>query len=282
MNGYPSLLIAVQSGQPDYPALEYGLSLARLFRTPVAVLGVTKTGLSPRLERQIAAACETLNAEGISNETVWAQGSFERALLRCLEERPGALTVFSDQRKPAWGRYVRVGRFRRLMAAVSSPLLRVQRSCPPPRRILVCSGGLGYTIALEKLSIHIAAAASAQITLFHVVEPVMYEYPLSRAVRDRWSELLETNTPQARHLQNALRAAQKARVEASVLVRHGLLIHEIFDEIRTGKYDLVAVGSAYSSRTLSHLARPDVAALVAAHFDCPVLTARGRLSDTYD
>lgn len=282
MNGLPPLLIAVQSGQPDYPALEYGLGLAGLFRTPVTILGVTKTGSAPNLERQIAATCEALNADGISGDVVWAQGSFERALLRLLERRPGALTLFSDLHKPVWGRYVRIGRFRRLMAAVSSPLLRVQQPCLPPRRILVCSGGLGYTIALEKLSIQIAAAASAQITLFHVVEPVTYEYPLSREVRDHWAELLKTDTPQARHLQTALQAAQKAGVEARVLVRHGLLIHEIFDEIRTGDYDLVAVGSAYSSRTLSHLTRPDVAALVAAHFDCPVLTTRGKLSDTYD
>lgn len=281
MNNYPPILIALQSGQPNYPALEYGLSLAGLFRTPVTLLGVTKTGVAPRLEGRITSACEALKADGISSEVVWDQGSFERALLRCLEKRPGALTLFSDLRKPAWGRYVKVGRFRRLMAAVSSPLLRVQRPCLPPRRILVCSGGLGYTIPLEKLSIQIAAAASAQITLFHVVEPVTLEYSLAREVREHWQDLLKTDTPQARHLQSALQAAQKANVEARVLVRHGLLIHEIFDEIRTGDYDLVAVGSAYSSRTLSRLARPDVAALVAAHFDCPVLTARGQLSNSY-
>lgn len=88
--------------------------------------------------------------------------------------------------------------------------------------------------------------------------------------------------PQSRHLQSALLAAQKANVEARVLVRHGPLIHELFDEIRTGGYDLVAVGSAYSSHTLRHLTRPDVAALVGATFDCPVLTARGKITDTYE
>jgi nucleotide-binding universal stress UspA family protein len=281
MNDYPSLLIALQSGQPSHPALEYGVSLAGLFRSPVTVLGVTKTGAAPRLEARINAAREELADSGISCEIVWDQGSFERALLRCLADHPDRLTLFSDLHKPIWGRYVLVGRFRRLMAAVSSPLLRVQRPCLPPRRILVCSGGLAYTIPLEKLCVQIAAAASAQVTIFHVVEPVTLDYPLSREVRAHWAELLKTDTPQARHLQSALRAAQNANVEARVLVRHGPLIHELFDEIRTGEYDLVAVGSAYSSRTLRHLTRPDVAALVAANFDCPVLTARGKISDTY-
>ncbi len=281
MNAYPPLLIALESGQPSYPALEYGLGLAGLFRSPVAILGVTKTGPAPCLEAQIAAAREDLEAGGIACEVVWDQGSFERALLRCLAKRPGALTLFSDLRKPVWGRYVRIGRFRRLMASISSPLLRVQRPCLPPRHILVCSGGLAYTIPLEKLSIQIAVAASARITIFHVVEPVTFEYPLAREVRDHWQELLKTDTPQARHLQSALRAAQQANVEARVLVRHGPLIHELFAEIRSGDYDLVAVGSTYSSHALSHLARPDVAALVTASFDCPVLTARGKISDTY-
>lgn len=281
MNTYPPLLIALQSGQTSYPALDYGVSLAGLFRTPVTLLGVTKTGTAPRLAAQIHAARDELAESGIPYEIVWDQGAFERALLRCLAERPGSLTLFSDPHKPVWGRYVLVGQFRRLMASVSSPLLRVQRACLPPRNIIVCSGGLAYTIPLEKLAFQIASAASARITIFHVVEPVTLDYPLSRNVRDHWAELLKTETPQARHLQSALQAAQKANVEARVLVRHGPLIHELFDEIRSGDYDLVAVGSAYSSRTLRHLTRPDVAALVAANFDCPVLTARGKLSDTY-
>lgn len=281
MSDYPQLLIALESGQPAYPALEYGLGLAELFRSPVTLLGVSKTGSAPRLEALVESAREQLEADGIGVQVVWDKGSFEVALLRLLEERPAALTLFSDLHKPVWGRFVRVGRFRRLMAAVPTPLLRIQTPCLPPRHILVCSGGLAYTIPLEKLSMHVAAAASARITFFHVVEPVTLEYPLAREVRDHWEELLKTDTPQSRHLQSALQAAHKAEIEARVLVRHGPLIHELFAEIRDGGYDLVAVGSAYSSRTLRHLTRPDVAALVAASFDCPVLTARGRISDSY-
>jgi len=58
-------------------------------------------------------------------------------------------------------------------------------------------------------------------------------------------------------------------------VRHGLILHEILDEIRHGGYDLVGMGSMYSSTSLSRLFRPDVTALVSAEVDCPLLTQRG-------
>ncbi len=281
MSTPPQLLIALQSGEPAYPALEYGISLAGLFRSPVTLLGVSKTGTAPRLEALIASARQQLEAEDIDVQIVQSTGSFEKALLGCLEDRPAALSLFSDLHRPVWGRFVRVGRFRRLMEVVPSPMMRIQTPCLPPRSILVCSGGLAYSIPLERLSIQVAAAASARITFFHVVEPVTLEYPLAREVRDHWGELLKTDTPQSRHLQRALQEAQAANVEARVLVRHGPLIHELFAEIREGGYDLVAVGSTYSSHSLRHLTRPNVAVLVAASFDCPVLTARGRLSDSY-
>ncbi len=281
MNTPPELILTLQAGQPGYPALDYGVNLAGIFRSAVTILGVTKVGNPNRMEEQVSSARESLLAAGIPVEVIWEQGSFEQALLRCLSSHPGALTLFSDIHKPVWGRYIRIGRFRRLMALIGSPLLRIHRPCSPPLHLLVCSGGLSYTIPLEKLTIQLARANAAKITFFHVVEPVTRDYPLAREVLNRWETLLKTQTPQAIHLQNALAAAGQASVEARVLVRHGPLIHELFDEIHTGGYDLVAVGSAYSSQNLRHLTRPDVASLVATSFDCPVLTARGKISDSY-
>lgn len=282
MNTLPELILTLQAGQPGYPALDYGISLASIIRSPVTILGILKAGSPNRMEEQVAAARDSLVMEGVSVEVIWEQGSFEQALLRCLSAHPGALTLFSDIHKPIWGRYIRVGRFRRLMALTGSPLLRIHRPCSPPRRLLVCSGGLPYTIPLEKLTVQLAQANTAQITFFHVVEPVTRDYPLAREVLNHWETLLKTRTPQAMHLQSALTAAGQAGVEARVLVRHGPLIHELFDEIHTGGYDLIAVGSAYSSQNLRALTRPDVASLVAATFDCPVLTARGKISDYYE
>jgi len=281
MNAYPELIISLEAGQPGYPGLDYGVALAGIFNSPVTILGVLKADGPNRMQGQVTAACEQLEAKGLPVQVVWEQGSYEKALLHCLSEHPDALTLFSDIHKPIWGRYIRVGRFRRLMALIDSPLLRIHRLCSMPKKLLVCSGGLSYAIRVEKLAIQLARASAAQITFFHVVEPVTRDYPLARDVLNHWETLLKTNTPQARHLQCALDAARQAGLEARVLVRHGPLIHELFQEIHTGEYDLVAVGSAYSSQSLQHLTRPDVAPLIASAFDCPVLTARGKVGDSY-
>ncbi|MEW6566753.1 MAG: hypothetical protein AB1449_01015, partial [Chloroflexota bacterium] len=44
--------------------------------------------------------------------------------------------------------------------------------------------------------------------------------------------------------------------------------------LRAGEYDLVGLGSPYSSHTLRHLFMPNVTAEVAEAAHCPVLSAR--------
>jgi nucleotide-binding universal stress UspA family protein len=267
MNTLEELIIALQAGVPG--------------QLRVTLLGVSELSRSRRLEEQMTAAREALEADGLSAQINWQTGSVDEALLNFLPAYPEALTLFSGIHRRISGRYIRLWNFRRLLALIDSPLMRVRSSCSLPKNALVCSGGLPYSIRLEKLAIRLAQANSAKITFFHVVEPVTHDYPLAREVLNHWETLLNSNTPQALHFQGALDAAAQAGVEARIVVRHGALIHELFEEIRSGSYDLVAVGSSYSSQNLRHLTRPDVAPLVASSFDCPVLTARGKINDTY-
>ena len=161
-------------------------------------------------------------------------------------------------------------------------MVRVRRNvCWPPDRILVCSGGLPYSIRVEKLAIRIAKAAGGELTILHVVEPVTLDYSLAQEVHTHWSTLLKTDTPQARHLQQVLQLAIESGVQARVLVHHGPIVEEIRKEMAANDYSLVAMGSVYSSHSLHSLYRPDVTALISASVDCPLLTARGGLTDTF-
>lgn len=275
MNDLPPLLIGLQSNHPSFPALEYGENLAKLLRTPVRLLCVRQRGSSALLEEQAQRSALGLKEMGVPAEIRWAEGDLVKAVLEEMHRMPDAMLVISDKYRPIWRRWVRFGRFRRLQAALSSPILRVRDACWPLQKILVCSGGLPYTIPVERLATRLARSAGARLTFLHVVEPVMLDYPLAREIHSHWENLLQTNTPQARHLKQALDYAERLEVEARVVVRHGLILHEILDEIRSGGYDMVGMGSTYSSTSLSRLFRPDVAALVSAAVDCPILTQRG-------
>jgi nucleotide-binding universal stress UspA family protein len=275
MKDLPPLLIALQSDHPSFPALEYGENLAKLLRTPVRLLCVRQRGSSSLLEEQAQRSALALKEVDVAVEIRWAEGDLVKAVLREMNQMPEAMLVISDKYRPIWRRWVRFGRFRRLQASLSSPILRVRDACWPLHNIIVCSGGLPYTKPVERLATRMAKTAGARLTFLHVVEPVMLDYPLAKEIHSHWEHLLQTDTPQARHLKQALDFAEQNGVEARVVVRHGLILHEILDEIRSGGYDLVGMGSTYSSTSLSRLFRPDVTALVSAAVDCPLLTQRG-------
>ncbi len=282
MNTYREIVICLQSGLQEYPELDYGVKLAGLLGASVKFICVQQRGPTAKLKQAVEAGAEELKAKGLSSEVEWAPGSLVEAMERAVLGHPQALALFSDRFGSTWQRLLRTIRFRHLMAEVSGPLLRVRDTCWPLKEILVCSGGFAYTIRLEKLAIHLAQAAGAKLTILHVVEPVTLDYSLAREVHDHWANLIETDTPQAQHLQKVLTAAKAAGVEAHVQIRHGQVVDEIVSEVQTGNYDMVGLGSVYSSHSLRGLYRPDVTALVSAAISCPILTMRGQLSDTFD
>jgi nucleotide-binding universal stress UspA family protein len=51
-------------------------------------------------------------------------------------------------------------------------------------------------------------------------------------------------------------------------------VEEVLKEIKQGDYDLVCMGSPYSSHSLLHLYTPNVTAEVAETAHIPILTAR--------
>jgi nucleotide-binding universal stress UspA family protein len=282
MSTLPEIVLCLQSGLPEYPDVEYGVNIALLLQAPVKFLCMRGKLPTTSLEQAVARGTERLLSAGLSFVVEWAKGSVPEAIEIAVRDHPLALAMFSDRNRPVWRRMLRLGRFRHLMADVSSPLLRVRDTCWPLKEIMVCSGGLAYTIRLEKLAIRLAKASGARLTLLHIVEPVTLDYSLAREMHEHWPELIETHTPQARHFIKSIATAKAAGVEARLLVRHGQVVQEITQEARSGDYDLIGLGSAYSSRSLRGLYRPDVTALVSAAVDCPILTMRGTANDTFE
>lgn len=282
MNAYQEVVICLQAGMPEYPEVDYGVRLAGLLGASAKFFCIHERGSAARLKDAVGAGTDAVKAMGLEADVEWDRGPLVEAIERVVVGHPQAMVLFSDRFGSTWQRLLRTIRFRHIMAEVSGPLIRLRDTCWPIKHMLVCSGGFAYTIRLEKLAIHLAQAAGAKLTILHVVEPVTLDYSLAREVHDKWTRLMETNTPQAQHLQRVLEAAEVAGVEAEVKVRHGQVVDEISDEIEHGNYDLVGLGSVYSSHSLRGLYRPDVTALISAAVPCPILTMRGKSTDTFD
>ena len=112
---------------------------------------------------------------------------------------------------------------------------------------------------------------NASVTLLHVVEPISYQYPIAKAIQDHREDILDTTTPQGQNLRQALRIAKDMEVETNFKVRFGDIVHEIIVEVQTQSYDLIVMGSPYSTSNLRHLFLPNVTAEIAESVSCPVL-----------
>ncbi len=271
-------LLLCTNGHPDTrPALEYGAWLAgagrALFREVVLLGTVEKPARRPEVETLLAETERRLAEASVPYERRVLTGRPEKVIPPLVRE--GMLTVVG----PMTPRLAWAHAFSRLLAAVETPVLHVTGAHLRLGRMLLCTGGLRYAEGVVRTGGHLARAFGATVTLLHVVEPVTLEYPVANQVKNHWSHLLETDTPQARRLREALETLKEIGVETEVRVRHGPVVHEILHEIREGEYDLVGVGSPYSARSLRRLYRPNVAVEVAEAAGRPVLIARAPTGD---
>ncbi|HJQ14313.1 MAG TPA: universal stress protein, partial [Anaerolineales bacterium] len=136
--------------------------------------------------------------------------------------------------------------------------------------------GLGYEAAAENLALQVASANQADVTILHVIPPNEPDYPTTRGLRGQTRDLTKMDTLPGRSLRRALELAQQTGLNARAVARQGIVVEEILTELRDGNYDMVCMGSSYSTSTLRQYYAPHVTAEVAEAAPCPVLTARYR------
>jgi nucleotide-binding universal stress UspA family protein len=163
---------------------------------------------------------------------------------------------------------------RHFIEAVEQPVLYVPEARTPVKKILISVGGLGYDVNAEHLAMQVAMKAGAEIVLFHVVPPIDLNYPTAEAISRNWQHLVETDTPIGRSLRQSLETAKTNGVTASVRVRQGNVIEQIFAETEEGQYDLLCMGSSYSVHSLRQMYSANVTAEIMERVRCPVMTAR--------
>ena len=86
-------------------------------------------------------------------------------------------------------------------------------------------------------------------------------------------EMLETETPMARHLRRSASLLTEAGIEAEIKVRHGDVVEAILEETGTGQYDLVVLGST-ESWTLQGLLLGNVTQQIINRAPCAVLVVK--------
>jgi len=268
------LLLCTNGDEVSRQALDYGVWLAELLRAPVLVLGIVEHQENEtEVNRLVEETQARLHVLGLHSRVQLDRGRGSLVIARQAKDG-GYLTVVGPLGRPIWRRYLQGRSFRRMLSRIETPIVYVQETRLPLRRILLCMGGLGYARSVAQLCIDLARLVMAEITVFHVVEPITLEYPIARTVQEHLNTILDTNTPQGRNLRQAMDDIRAAGVKAELRVHHGNPVHEILNEATKGAYDLIGLGSSYSAHSLRQMYMPNVTAEVAEAVGIPVLTVR--------
>jgi len=273
------VLIATNGFQGTWRAIEYGAWFARSMQMKVTLLGVAEK-LSPAaidehhpLEDVFASAVELFQKNGVEYRLEIRNGEAEQ-VISAKANQGDFITVVSPLGRSRLRHWLTGRSFHGLMEQIKGPILYVPEIRLPLKRLLISAGGLGYEMAAEDLALQVATVSRADVTILHVIPPTDLDYPTTRDVREHKGDLQDTNTVLGRSLKKALDTAQAAGLNAKLITRQGHVVEQILTEVRVGNYDMVCMGSHYSTHALRQLYTPNVTAEVAETANCPMLTVR--------
>jgi len=123
-------------------------------------------------------------------------------------------------------------------------LLVVQNPRAEINRMLICTGGLQMAESVIEVGAVIASASDSDATLFHVAANIPTMYTGLKSIEETLLELLQTDTPVARHLRRGSEILAEKNIQAELKLRHGSAVYEIVREIDFENYDLVVIGAS--------------------------------------
>jgi len=279
------ILIVTNGFKKTWSAIEYGAWLGKIMQMRVTLLGVNEK-LNPAqiddhhpLEEVFGRAVELFQQNQLEYKLEVQNGDAEEITPRKAKEGD-FITIISPLGRPQIRRWLLGRSMRHLMEHIQTPILYVPHTELPPQNILICIGGLGYELTAENLAVRMAKLSQARVELLHVIPPLDLDYPTVRDIQKNSEKLAETDTLLGRALRKGLEMAQHADLNVSLKVRKGHIVEEILAEAKEGNYNLVCMGSPYSTHALRQLYAPNIAAEVAEAVPCPTLVARHKLEDS--
>ncbi|HEY4285163.1 MAG TPA: universal stress protein [Chthoniobacterales bacterium] len=185
------------------------------------------------------------------------------------------LVVIGAQHKGNNGLYWRSAKTYEVIKAIAPPVLVAIGNCEKLKRFLVCTGGREFIDPAVQLTGKLAAALDASMTLLHVMAepPAMYSDLV--ALEEDLDQLLQSKSELGLNLRKQKETLERLGVKVEVRIMHGIVIDQVFAEVRRGGYDLVVTGSSQGRGVVRHYIMGDLTRKILNHAECPVLVARG-------
>ena len=270
------VLICSDGSEQARNAVRFGGLIAEKCGAETTILGITeKPAEEDEVFDGLRRAQQILKDQGVNAELTIKAGEPIEEIVKRSEATGFDLVVIGAVRKGTRGPFLMSAKAYKIIKAVAPPVLVVIGNRETLKRVLVCSGGEKYIDKAVEFSGAIARAASASVTLFHVMaEPPAVYSDLIRMEEDV-NLLLHSNSVLGQNLRREKEALESMGVASEVRLRHGLVISEVFKEIRRGDYDLVVTGSSPVAGTLRTYIMGNITREIVNRAECPVLVVRG-------
>lgn len=270
------ILICTDGSAQAENAVRFGGLIAEKCEAEATILAITeKPGEEDSVFDSLRRAQQLLKERGVNAEVITKSGEPIEEIVKRADETTYDLVVIGAVRKGTRGPFLMSAKAYKIIKAVAPPVLAVIGNRESIKRILVCSGGEKYIDRAVEFSGTLAKAAGASVTLFHVMAEPPAVYTDLIKMEEDVNLLLHSSSGLGQNLRREKEALQAMGVTAEVRLRHGLVISEVFKEIRRGDYDLVVTGSSPEGGNLRSYIMGNITREIVNRAECPVLVVRG-------
>lgn len=269
------ILICSDGTQSAETAIHLGGLLAGPLKAETTLLGIAET---PDAEQPLRDAlhqhAKSLQSRGISPEIVVHSGEPIHQILDQTSKNKYDLVVIGARWTGAVGEYWRSRKTYEVIKTVQPPVMVAIGERKELKRFVVCTGGKEFIEPAVQFTGKLAAAVGASVTLLHVMAepPAMYA-DLVR-MEENVDQLLQSKSELGTNLLRQKRELDRLGVPAEVHLRHGIVIDQVFEEVREGDYDLLVTGTSQARGLLRHYIMGDLTRRILNGANIPVLVAR--------
>jgi nucleotide-binding universal stress UspA family protein len=261
------------------PASENVIDLAALLAGPleaeIILLGIAEKSSDERpLRETLEGQAQSLRTQNAQPSIVVRAGEPVRQILDETSNTRYDLVLVGARWTGTSGHYWRSERTYEVIKAIQPPVLVAIGERKRLKRFLVCTGGKEFIEQAVQFTGEIAAALGASVTLLHVMAEPPAIYVNLVQLEENVNQLLESKSELGTNLRRQKKELERLAVPAEVRLRHGIVIDQVFEEVRTGDYDLIVTGTSQARGLLGHYIMGDLTRSILNRANCSVLVAR--------
>jgi nucleotide-binding universal stress UspA family protein len=217
---------------------------------------------------------QSLQSRGISPDIVVQFGEPVRQIHDQTSKSKYDLIVIGARWTGAVGEYWRSTKTYEVIKTIQPPVLVAIGECKQLKRFVICTGGKEFIEQAVQFTGRLAAAVGASVTLLHVMAEPPAMYADLVLLEEDVTQLLESKSELGTNLRRQKRELERLGVSAEVRLRHGIVIDQVFEEVREGDYDLIVTGTSRARGLLRHYIMGDLTRSILNRANVPVLVAR--------